>query len=108
LPFAAPDPISEYERSLCSNTTEFKNLFIIPEMFIKLKQGFGRLIRTITDTGVVAILDSRVNKYGFYRELVLSILPKCYVTGDIGIVEGFMRVKKSPCYFDELDAFEIG
>ncbi|MDA4131502.1 MAG: ATP-dependent DNA helicase [Thaumarchaeota archaeon] len=42
------------------------NLLSIPEMTIKLKQGFGRLIRTSTDWGVVAILDPRIitKRYG--------------------------------------------
>jgi ATP-dependent DNA helicase DinG len=99
LPFAAPDPINEYERSLCADIVDFKRRIIMPEMLIKLKQGFGRLIRTVSDTGCVAILDSRVNKRGSYRKWVLKTLPACYVTDDIGIVEGFMRVKKLPCYF---------
>jgi ATP-dependent DNA helicase DinG len=99
LPFAAPDPINEYERSLCADIVDFKHRIIMPEMLIKLKQGFGRLIRTVSDTGCVAILDSRVNKRGSYRKWVLKTLPACYVTDDIGIVEGFMRVKKLPCYF---------
>ena len=100
LPFAAPDPINEYERSMCADLFEFKHRIIIPEMLIKLKQGFGRLIRTEKDTGCVAILDSRVNKTGVYRDCVLEALPECYVTSDMSIVEGFMRVKKSPDYFE--------
>ena len=100
LPFAAPDPINEYERSLCTDIVEFKQRIIIPEMLIKLKQGFGRLIRTVTDTGIVAILDSRVNRRGAYRRRVLNALPNCYVTDDLNFVDGFMRVKKQPCYFE--------
>jgi ATP-dependent DNA helicase DinG len=68
-------------------------------MLIKLKQGFGRLIRTETDTGVVAILDSRVSEDGAYRERVLAALPDCYVTADINEVKGFFRVMKEPDYF---------
>ena len=100
LPFAVPDPIGEYEQTLYQDMDEYKECVIVPEMLIKLKQGFGRLIRTETDTGIVAILDSRVNADGAYRERVLNALPKCYVTDDMSIVEGFMRVKKSPKYFE--------
>ena len=99
LPFVAPDPVSEYECSLCDGMDDFKHRFIIPEMFIKLKQGFGRLIRTVEDTGCVAILDSRVNMRGVYRQRVVDALPRCYVTDDMSFVEGFMRVKKAPEYF---------
>jgi ATP-dependent DNA helicase DinG len=68
-------------------------------MIIKLKQGVGRLIRTEQDTGCIAILDSRVNEDGAYRERVLNALPDCYVTADMNEVEGFFRVMKKPSYF---------
>jgi len=99
LPFAVPDPIGEYEQTLYQDMDEYKECIIVPEMLIKLKQGFGRLIRTEDDTGVVAILDSRVNRSGAYRQQVLDALPDCYVTDDMSMVGGFMRVKKSPDYF---------
>jgi ATP-dependent DNA helicase DinG len=59
LPFAVPDPIGEYEQTLYKDMFEYKSKVVVPEMLVKLKQGFGRLIRTETDTGVIAILDSR-------------------------------------------------
>jgi ATP-dependent DNA helicase DinG len=100
LPFQVPDPIGEYEQTLYRDLNEYKNAVVVPEMLIKLKQGFGRLIRTEEDTGVVAILDSRVNQYGAYRGCVLDALPDCYVTADINEVEGFYRVMKKPEYFE--------
>jgi len=100
MPFAVPDPISEYEQTLYANMDEYKERVIVPEMLIKLKQGFGRLIRTEHDTGAVAILDSRANHSGAYRRCVLDALPECYVTDDVSMVEGFMRVKKSSGYFE--------
>ena len=50
--------------------------YSIPEAIIKLKQGFGRLIRSKTDRGIVVILDSRVatKRYG---RLFLEALPEC-------------------------------
>ncbi|WP_206108099.1 ATP-dependent DNA helicase [Paludisphaera soli] len=48
----------------------------IPEAVIKLKQGFGRLIRTRTDRGIVAILDPRVLTKP-YGKTFLSSLPEC-------------------------------
>ena len=48
----------------------------VPEAIIKLKQGFGRLIRSRSDTGTVAILDHRIltKAYGRY---FLRALPEC-------------------------------
>jgi ATP-dependent DNA helicase DinG len=43
---------------------------------IKLKQGFGRLIRSKTDTGLVAVLDPRVLTKGYGR-MFLDALPEC-------------------------------
>jgi ATP-dependent DNA helicase DinG len=68
-------------------------------MLIRLKQGFGRLIRTETDSGVVAILDSRANSAGAYRERVLAALPECRVTADIAAAERFIKAKKTTEYF---------
>ena len=101
LPFAVPDPISEYEQTQYPDFNTYRNSIIVPEMLVKLKQGFGRLIRTETDSGVVAILDSRVNSTGGYRERVLSALPHCRVTSDIEEISEFMVTKKSIDYFDK-------
>ena len=98
LPFAAPDPINEYERTLYADVVDFKRRYIIPEMLIKLKQGFGRLIRTVNDSGVVAILDSRVNRKGSYRKRVIDTLPQCHITDSIGIVEEFYKYMKPAEY----------
>ena len=99
LPFQVPDPISEYEQTLYRDMAEYKRRVIVPEMLIKLRQGFGRLIRTETDTGVVAILDCRANSSGAYHERVLAALPDCRVTADIDDVTRFMYMKKPPEYF---------
>ena len=78
---------------------EYKSRVVVPEMLIKLKQGFGRLIRTETDTGVVAILDSRAAEGGAYHDLVMDILPDCPVTSDLGDVDEFLCEKKGPSYW---------
>jgi ATP-dependent DNA helicase DinG len=100
LPFAVPDPIGEYEQTLYSSMAEYKDRVIKPEMLVKNKQGYGRGIRKETDTCVIAMLDSRVNSNGSYREIVLDSLPNCYVTDDIELVGQFYKVKKSPEYFE--------
>ena len=99
LPFAAPDPIGDYERSLCADMATYMLRALIPDMLVKLKQGFGRLIRSEFDTGVVAILDSRVNWRGAYRQCVLAALPECNVTSYFKAVRDFFVNKKSAAYF---------
>lgn len=99
LPFPAPDPLSEYERSLYPSLAGYKQAVIVPEMLMKLKQGFGRLIRAETDTGVVAILDSRAGACGAYRSRVLRALPPCRVTADITNIRRFFQIHKPAEYF---------
>jgi predicted DnaQ family exonuclease/DinG family helicase len=62
LPFPVPsDPIVEAhcERYEAEGEDSF-NRYMVPRTAIRLKQGFGRLIRSSTDTGVVVFLDSRL------------------------------------------------
>jgi ATP-dependent DNA helicase DinG len=99
LPFHVPDPIGDYEQTLYKDMFEYKSKLVVPEMLIKLKQGFGRLIRTETDTGVVAILDSRAANGGAYRARVLSALPDVHLTNEIEDVSRFLRAKKPAEYF---------
>ena len=57
-----PDALKEKERENHPTLRLFLRAVVVPEMQIKLKQGFGRAIRTETDTCVVAILDERAAK----------------------------------------------
>ncbi len=50
--------------------------YSLPEAIIKLKQGMGRLIRTKEDKGIVAILDSRLHRRSYKKDIFKSI-PKC-------------------------------
>lgn len=78
LPFAVPDePVTEARLEVL--VREGKNPFYhyqIPRTAILLKQGFGRLIRTKNDRGIVAILDSRVRTKSYGKEFLKS-LPEC-------------------------------
>ena len=99
LPFAAPDPISGFEQTLYGDMDAYKARVLVPEMLIKLKQGFGRLIRTETDTGVCAILDSRARDGGAYHDRVLAALPPSRVTSSVEAVRQFLSDRKPIAYF---------
>lgn len=89
LPFPIPDALKEKEREQYPTLHAFLRAVVVPEMQIKLKQGFGRAIRTETDTCVVAILDERAAKDQRYWKDVLTTLPEMPITQDLHQVEAF-------------------
>ena len=99
LPFPIPDPVSDYERQKYPNLQEYIASEIIPEMQKKLRQGFGRAIRTEQDSCVVAILDERAGIGGKYHDAALAALPTCPITEKIEDVQQFIREQKRPDYF---------
>jgi len=95
LPFRVPTDPVQLARS---EAVERKggNAFMeisLPEAVIRLKQGFGRLIRHSEDRGVVAILDSRIatKRYG---QLFVQSLPECRL-----VAEGLGKIEKEIAKF---------
>lgn len=74
LPFSVPtDPI------LAARAETFENPFeeyYLPEAILRFRQGFGRLIRSQEDFGIVAVLDKRLITKP-YGKLILRSLPPC-------------------------------
>ena len=99
LPFPIPDPVSDYERRQYPNLGAYIRKEIIPEMQKKLRQGFGRAIRTEQDSCVVAILDERAGIGGRDHDAALAALPTCPITEKIEDVQQFIREQKRPDYF---------
>ena len=99
LPFPIPDPVSNYERQQYPNLRDYINAEVIPEMQKKLRQGFGRAIRTEQDSCVVAILDERAGIGGKYHDAALAALPTCPIIEKIEDVQQFIREQKRPDYF---------
>lgn len=90
LPF--PVPTEPMYQARCEQIEKARgNSFAdltIPMMTLTLNQAFGRLIRSRRDTGVVAILDSRLSSTG-YGQRIVRTLPDSPATTDLGTVQAF-------------------
>jgi len=95
LPFAVPsDPV--VAARVKSIDAEGGNAFFqyqVPSAVITLKQGFGRLIRSLHDRGLLVLLDNRILKKQYGRVFVES-LPNYRRTTDIRQVESFFGMQQ--------------
>ncbi len=92
LPFAVPtDPITKARTDAiaAAGGNAFNDLQI-PQAVLTLKQGFGRLIRSLTDRGVLMLLDPRIRTTR-YGKVFLDSLPAYRRTSEIGDVERFFE-----------------
>ena len=89
LPFGRPDdPLLEARRERAG--AQAFSLIDLPRAATLLAQGAGRLIRSVSDEGVVAVLDPRLAKAG-YRNVLLNAMPPMRRTVDREEVFGFLR-----------------
>jgi ATP-dependent DNA helicase DinG len=92
LPFAVPnDPVvsARIEKMRNEGRAPFFD-YQIPQAAIALKQGFGRLIRSGSDRGILAILDNRIRTKAYGR-IFLNSLPPYRKTSNIAEVEEFFQ-----------------
>jgi ATP-dependent DNA helicase DinG len=92
LPFSVPDdPLTKAKiRSIeRSGVNAFYN-YSLPEAVLRLRQGFGRLIRSRNDRGIVAILDPRVRGSSYGRNFIKG-LPTCREITSLDEIEPFLQ-----------------
>ena len=81
LPFSVPsDPVFAARSELYENSF---NTYAVPQAILRLRQGFGRLIRTKTDRGVAVILDSRIMSRRYGKAFIKSLPPGTFKTCDL-------------------------
>ncbi len=96
LPFAVPsDPIvAARVRALQEDGRNPFAEFQVPQAVLALKQGFGRLIRAKTDRGVLALLDTRIQRMP-YGKIFLESLPSYGKTHELKDVARFLEEVRS-------------
>lgn len=93
LPFRPPnDPVASarHERMEARGLDPFYG-FTLPQAVIKLRQGFGRLVRSTTDRGVVIILDRRLHDHAYGRVFLSSLPNARRFTGPWRAALGMLR-----------------
>jgi len=90
LPFAVPsDPVvAARVKAIGADGGNAFFEYQVPAAVITLKQGFGRLIRSLHDRGLLVLLDNRILKKRYGRVFIES-LPNYKKTTDLGVVEEF-------------------
>jgi ATP-dependent DNA helicase DinG len=97
LPFAVPsDPVvAARVRAVDDAGGNAFFQYQVPAAVITLKQGFGRLIRSLHDRGLLCLLDNRILKKQYGR-VFLESLPRYRRTSELAVVEQFFGVGNGP------------
>lgn len=93
LPFRVPtEPVAaaRYERLVKEGVDAFR-AWSLPEAVLRLRQGFGRLVRTQSDRGAVVVLDRRVHEMWYGRVFLASLPPARRVVGPTRMVMEQLR-----------------
>ncbi|REJ79163.1 MAG: ATP-dependent DNA helicase [Acidobacteria bacterium] len=92
LPFAVPtDPlVAARTRYIDEHGGRSFFEYSVPSAVITLKQGIGRLIRSTTDHGIIALLDPRLRTKGYGRDFLKS-LPDARITTELSEVESHFK-----------------
>jgi ATP-dependent DNA helicase DinG len=98
LPFRVPsDPLqaARIDKLAAAGADPFR-VYTLPEAVLKLRQGYGRLIRSQTDTGVVLLLDRRVHDKWYGQVVLRSLPPARRVTGPWQVVRTTVGERTNP------------
>ena len=91
LPFAPPHPLLEARKQLLDDPDrQWFHEISLPDMLLQLKQGAGRLVRSMTDKGVIAILSPRPLTKRYRRDIQKALPPGRIIRNPVGALD-FMR-----------------
>lgn len=97
IPFASPDdPVRRAREAQIKESGHSPfTAMALPEAIITFKQGAGRLIRDVTDRGVLVLCDPRLQRTGYGRQ-ILDALPPMRRSSRIQDVTEFFQVSQAP------------
>lgn len=97
FPFVSPsDPVLS---ALSINDNNTFQSYSVPRAIMAIKQGFGRLIRTETDRGIVVLLDQRITTKNYGRQFRIS-LPLCSTSESVDVIPAWLNPKPPPAWDD--------
>ncbi len=91
LPFEPPDDpllVARARRLEEAGRDPFAH-YQVPRAALSLAQGFGRLIRTRTDRGIVALLDRRASRRSYAKQVLSALPPDCPRTHDLTVLRTY-------------------
>jgi ATP-dependent DNA helicase DinG len=89
IPFATPDdPVAIAIQNKLGDAAFFR--YSVPSAIITFRQGFGRLIRSKTDKGVVVMLDNRIVEKGYGQRFTRALPRGLRVTRDVSEIGRFL------------------